>query len=111
MSRSKDKGTRHETSIVNALRERGRPHVERRSLNGANDRGDIAGIVGVVIEAKAAARLAIPAWLRELDAEIANDNASTGALWCKQVGKADAIDGFIVMRPTTWLRLLAEAGY
>ena len=118
MNRSKQKGTAFETAVVTYLRDHGRPFCERRSLGGAaNDRGDIAGIPAVVIEVKAAKTLHLGAWLRELDAEIANDKArsrdelTTGALWVKQHGKSSAGDGFIVMRPDAWLALLKEAGY
>lgn len=110
-NRSKAKGTKHESSIVDVLRAFGWPHAERRTLGGVNDRGDIAGLIGVVIEAKATARPDIPGWLRELDVEIANDGAATGAVWAKAVGKAHAKDGYIVMRPAAWLALLKEAGY
>ena len=110
-NKSKARGTRHESSIVEVLAASGWPHAERRTLNGAFDRGDIAGIIGVVIEAKATAKANIPGWLRELDVEMVNDGAATGAVWAKSVGKAHAEDGYIVMRPATWLALLKEAGY
>ena len=48
MSASKSKGTAWETAIVRFLKDRGWPNAERRALGGANDRGDIAGVVGVV---------------------------------------------------------------
>ncbi len=116
-NRSKQKGTAWESAIVTWLRDHGRPFVERRTLNGASDRGDIAGIPAVVIEAKAARTLLISTWLKELDAEIANDKArskdelTTGALWLKAKGKTSAGDGYIIMRPDVWLALLKEAGY
>jgi len=50
MSAARAKGTAWETAIVGYLRGRGAPHAERRALNGSNDRGDIAGIPGLVIE-------------------------------------------------------------
>jgi len=116
-NRSKAKGTSWETAIVTYLRDNGRPFCERRTLGGIHDRGDISGIPAVVIEAKAAKSLSIGAWLKELDAEIANDlarskdDATTGALWVKTRGKTSAGDGYIVMRPDVWLALLREAGY
>jgi len=117
-NRSKITGTRWESAIVDYLRANGRPFAERRTLGGGgNDRGDITGLPAVVIEAKAAKSLSIGAWLKELDAEIANDlarskdDATTGALWVKTRGKTSAGEGYIVMRPDVWLRLLKEAGY
>jgi hypothetical protein len=57
MSKSKQKGTAAETAVVNWLVSKGRKHVERRSLNGVNDRGDIAGVPGVVLEVKNCAKM------------------------------------------------------
>lgn len=111
MSRSKDKGTGWETAIVQYLRENGAPHAERRTLGGANDRGDIAGIPGVVFEAKNAARITLSEWLAEAEAERANDNAAYGFVWAKRTGKASAADGYVVMTGAALVQLLTEAGY
>lgn len=105
MNRSKQKGTHFETAVVNFMREHGYPHVERRALNGSTDKGDIAGLPGVVIEVKNCAKIELAKWLRETDAEIANAGAETGAVWIKQRGKASAGDGFIIQRPALWLPL------
>lgn len=85
MSKAKQKGTAAETAVVKYLQSRGYK-VERRALSGSNDRGDIAGIEGLVIEVKSAARLSIPQWLRELDVEKANDKAGRGILVIKPKG-------------------------
>jgi hypothetical protein len=110
-NRSKDKGTAWESRVVEHLRLWGWPHAERRALNGNLDKGDVSGLPGVCIEAKAQTRLEIPAWLRELDAEVLNSAASVGFLWIKQRGKTGAHDGIVVMRPDQALSLLREAGY
>ena len=57
MSRSKARGTAWETAIVDYLRTVGAIHAERRALNGAKARGALAGLPGVVVEAKSAAKL------------------------------------------------------
>lgn len=111
MNRPKMKGTRHESSIIAVLRANGWPHAERRTSTGSADKGDIGGIVGVVIEAKAEVRYDIPGWLRELDKEIVNAHAATGAVWAKLKGKAGAEDGFILMRPAAFMAILKDAGY
>ena len=111
MNRSKQKGTSWESAIVKYLEVNGYPAAERRALSGSADRGDIAGVPLVVIEAKAARSMTLGPWLKELDAEIANDRADHGALWIKRIGKAQAADGVIVLRPAQWLALLKEAGY
>ena len=86
MSRQRRKGTAAESAVVDYLHAHGFPASERRALAGAKDRGDIAGIPGVVIEVKSAARLDIPAWLRETKAEQANDRARIGLLVIKPRG-------------------------
>lgn len=68
--------------------------IERRKTNGANDRGDITGLkhLGqrIVIECKDyGGRLALPAWIDELDTEIGNDDATTGFIVAKRRGVAD----------------------
>lgn len=94
MTKSKEKGTAAETAVVRYLRSlviNGRsvfPYVERRALTGGKDKGDIAGIPGVVIEVKAAKRLELAAWKRETLEEMANADASWGVLVVKRPYKA-----------------------
>jgi hypothetical protein len=111
VNRNKIKGTRWETAIVEHLRVNGAPHAERRALAGNADRGDIAGLPSVVIEAKSEARQDLPGWLREAEAERLNDRAEVGLVWAKRVGKAKAEDGYIIMTVPVLLRLLRSAGY
>lgn len=105
------KGTAWETEICSFLVECGWPYVERRRLNGRYDRGDIAGIPGVVIEAKNAKRMALAAWLDEANEEAVNDKADLGAAWFKRRGRASAGDGYVLMDGRTFARLLTAAGY
>lgn len=111
MSRSKQKGTAWESAIVTHLRENGAPHAERRALAGNSDRGDIAGIPAVVIEAKSAARVELAAWLDEAQKERANDGAEIGLVWFKRRGKTSPGAGFVLMDGDTLLTLLRAAGY
>lgn len=108
---SKAKGTKHESSCVDYLRESGWPSAERRALAGALDKGDITGLPDVVIEAKATASLMVPSWLREVDIETLNASAEIGVCWAKLRGRAAAKDGVVLMRPATFVKLLREAGY
>ena len=65
MSASKAKGTAWESAIAAYLQGAGWVHAERRTLSGANDRGDVAGLPGVVIEAKNAPKLSwLAGWTR-----------------------------------------------
>lgn len=113
MSYSKAKGTAAETAVVDHLHAAGWPGAERRALNGSNDRGDIAGIAGIVLEVKSGARLELPAWLRETEAERVNDGAAYGLLVVKPkgIGTTRVSDWPVVLPLAAALRLLKEAGY
>lgn len=110
-NRSKNTGTRWESAIITYLQANGHPHVERRALAGVNDKGDVAGWPGICVEAKAALRWEIDAWMRELAVEQANAGAAVGVLWCKRKGKAGAADGVVVMTPAQFLALTKAAGW
>jgi len=111
MNRSRDKGTAWETAIVNYLKSCGWPHAERRALNGNQDRGDITGIPGTCIEAKAANRLELAQWMKELEAEKRNANATVGVCWIKRRGKTSPGDAYVVMDGHQFVQLLKEAGW
>lgn len=106
MSASKRKGTAAETAVVGYLRATGFPHAERRALNGASDRGDIAGIPGVVIEVKNTARIELAAHLDEALAERDNDGAEIAALWHKRRGKGNPKDWFVTLDGATFALLM-----
>lgn len=111
MSRSKAKGTGWETAIVRYLAEQGWPHAERRALNGTQDRGDIAGIVGWVIEAKNCQALTLAAWVDEAIIEQANAGADFSAVWHHRKGKASPAEGYVTVTGAAFVRLLRAAGY
>lgn len=110
MNASKAKGTRWESAIVEFLAGFW-PHVERRSLNGAKDKGDIAGIPGVVIEAKNSNRTELASWVDEAEAEGANAAADVRVVWMHRRGKSSAEHGYVVMTGGQFAYLLKEAGY
>ena len=111
MSKQKQKGTAAETAVVNWLKTKGRKHVERRSLNGTNDRGDIAGIPGVVLEVKNHQRMALSEWLEEMLVEVKNDNADTGVVIHKRRGTTNVGNWYATMTVEQWHELISEAGY
>lgn len=111
VNKPKRTGTSWEGAIVEYLRTAGVLHAERRTLSGSNDRGDIAGIPGVVIEAKNAARLDLAGWLAEAAKERANDHAHTAVVWAKRRGKTSPGAGYVVMDGATFVALLRAAGY
>lgn len=108
---SKAKGTAWESAICTYLRDRGWPYVERRTLSGSKDRGDIAGIPGLVIEAKSTKTVALGAYLDEANTEALNDGANLGVVWLKRRGCPHPADGYVVMDGASFLGLLRSAGY
>jgi hypothetical protein len=111
MSRSKDKGTRAETAVVRYLESEGAAHVERRALNGTQDRGDVAGIPGVVIEVKDVSRDGLPGWVDEMLTEQANDRADLAFVWHKRRGKGSPADWFVTMTGAQVVNILRIMGY
>jgi hypothetical protein len=111
VSRSKAKGTAAETAVVRFLREAGFLQAERRTLSGVQDRGDIAGVPGVVIEVKNCTRDQLPAWVAEAECERDNDHATLGVVWHKRRGTTDPGSWFVTMSGEQFAALLrAEQG-
>jgi hypothetical protein len=98
-SRNKAKGSAWERAIVEHLRTVGWPYAERR----------IAGVVGVVIEAKNTAYRNLAGWIEETELERVNDNAWLGVVWHKRTGKSSAADGYVTMTGAQFTELLAKA--
>lgn len=108
MSASKRKGTSAETAVVAYLRAQGFIQAERRALGGSQDRGDIAGIPGVVIEVKNCARAELAAWTDEAVAEGANDGADVSVVWHKRRGRGNPGAWFVTMTGEQFAALLYE---
>lgn len=111
MSRNKQRGTRHETNVVNYLRQNGFPNAERRALHGNNDRGDINAGPGLVIECKSQARHSLAEWLDEAITEGENANADVAAVWAHRRGKGNPGDHYVVTTGEIFMRLLRMAGF
>jgi hypothetical protein len=108
---SKRRGTAAETAVVDYLRRRGWPHAERRALAGNKDKGDIAGIAGVVCEVKSTKTLDLSGWLREVETEKENANAHLGFVVAKKRGTTDPDAWYAVLTFGQLVTLLAAAGY
>ena len=104
----KAKGRAAENQMVTFL-SRWWPTVERRRLAGVLDRGDIAGVPNTVIEVKSGARLDLPGWLRELHAEMLNDDARYGCVAIKPNRVTDGGEFYCVMTGEQFARLLGDA--
>ena len=112
MSAAKRKGTAAETAVVTYLREAGAIHAERRSLNGARDRGDVAGIPGVVIEVKDHARISLAEFVDEAERESWNGPVpEVGVAWIKRRGKGSPGAWYVAMTGDTFRHLLHASGY
>jgi hypothetical protein len=95
MNKSKQKGTAFETLIVKHLQTFWDARIERRTLSGAKDRGDIAGFrpLGAgatygefVLECKNQNRLSLGEWVGEMETERANALALAGFVIHKRRG-------------------------
>ena len=111
MSKERAKGTNFETFIVNYLKDM-YPFVERRSLNGALDKGDITGTdPRLVWECKNHKTLKLSEWLRETAVETTNAPADFGVLIAKRMGVGDPAQQYCVMTLEMMVGLLKQAGY
>jgi Holliday junction resolvase len=108
MSKSKQKGTALETAVVKYLSANGYPNVERRALNGVNDKGDITGIPGLVIECKNVAKMNLAGWVDEAEVERVNDGAAIGVVWHKRKGRTDPGAYYVTMTGATFLKLMED---
>lgn len=91
MSKAKQKGTAFESAIVEYLQNNLCDEtIERRALNGTCDRGDISGVTfcghRMVLECKNENRMRLAEYVREAEAEAANDNAFYYAVIHKKRG-------------------------
>ena len=77
---SNPKGTQWETRLVRYLVDKGFPYVERRARSGRNDKGDLSGLPGIVIEAKNVKALNLAGWIDELVVEKRNAGVEQGAV-------------------------------
>ena len=81
-------------------------HAERTRAGWQDDRGDIDGLPGVVIEVKNQKRIDLPGWLDELGVEMMNAKAWTGVLVVKRRGSTDPDDWYFVMPGNVWAELM-----
>ena len=92
---SKTKGTAAETAVVKYLKNTW-DTVERRALAGSLDKGDISGIANVCIEVKDCKKTELPKWTKELEQEMKNSQALTGAIIHKNVEHLMLANGMLL---------------
>ena len=106
--RNKTKGTQAETAVVTYLIDHGFPHAERRALCGNADRGDVAGVPGVVIEVKNHLEFALAEWLDEALREGRNASAAVAVVWHKRRNKGSAGDWYVTMTGEQFTQLIKD---
>lgn len=109
MSKARQKGTAAETAVVRYLQERGFLYAERRALHGVNDKGDIAGVPGVVFEIKDQKTAEWAAWLDELALEMRNAHAPIGAVIRKRKGTTQVGEWYACMPVSVFVDLIEDA--
>jgi len=100
-------GARFEQQVADYLAANGFPYAERRHTNGAHDRGDIAGVIGWTLEAKA---------LRDLDVagavdEAAKEAGNAGTRWYAAILKRrrkPTADAYVVLPLHLFAELIRE---
>ena len=107
VNRSKRKGTQFETDVVDYLRANGFPYAERRALRGTLDAGDIAGVVGWALEAKACKEFDLAGWAAEAEQEAKNAGARWWAVIAKRRMRPTG-DAYVVMTLSQFCRFLCE---
>ena len=105
-SPQKRKGSAAELAVAKWLRKLGWIHAERSRAGWTDDRGHIDGMHGVCIQVKAEKKIDIPGYLRELEVEIENAKAWTGAVIIKRRGSTNVDDWYAVMPAKVWGELM-----
>jgi len=103
---NKRKGNRAELLVAKWLQRCGWVHAERSRAGWTDDRGDIDGMPGVCIEVKNEKKIDIPGYIRELEAEMGNARAWTGAVIVKRRGSEDVDDWYAIMPAKLWAELM-----
>lgn len=112
MSKSKQKGTLAETAVADYLKQTF-PAVERRTLSGANDKGDIAGVPNCVVEVKNQRTYKIHEWMKETETERINAEAHLGILVIKPngVGVSKVNQWWAVVSLETITKLIEDSDF
>lgn len=101
MSAARRKGSAFARDVCGYLRDRLGLPVERRVDGGTRDRGDVAGIPGWVLEAKACRAIDLAGWMDEAIKEAANDGAPFYAVVAKRRMKG-VHQAYVVMPLEIW---------
>ena len=108
---AKAAGQRFETDIVGYLNHHIDDRIERRRLNGKNDRGDVTGLkvhgLRTVCECKDhSGKYQIKPWLDEVEIERGNDDAGIGVVIAKRRGVSDPGQQVVFMTVNDFVALI-----
>ena len=107
----KAKGSQFERDVARYLQGHGFPFAERAYGAGRqDDRGDIDGLPGVVLEVKCCRKLELSEWSKEAETERVNAEAAFGVVVHKRWGKQTS-DSYCTLPLWQLANLLVEAGY
>jgi Holliday junction resolvase len=109
MSASRRKGTSFETEVVRYLNEHGHPYAERRALYGGEDRGDVTGIPGLMIECKAVREVELAKFMDEVEVQTKNAHADLGVAVVKRRMRP-VKDAYVVMSFEQFVSMYYELG-
>ncbi len=103
------RGADGERNVVRYLNDAGFAHAERRLSGGPDDRGDITGIPGVVLEVKDRARLDLAGWIDQLRDEMDAADTHIGAVIHRRRGRPNVGEWYATMPVDVLVTLLLEA--
>jgi hypothetical protein len=107
---ARDAGTRLERSVAEYMRLTTGDDAIDRQVKRGKDLGDVRGIkffgFKIVAELKDVARMDLPGWLREAEAERGNADALAGVVIHKRHGKAHPADQYVTMTLDTFVALI-----
>ena len=98
----KARGSQFERDVARYLAAHGHPYAERAYGAGrSDDRGDIDGMPGWVVECKAHKAMALAGWVDEAVREAANAGGAVPVVVAKRRGRPTG-DAYVVMRLADW---------
>lgn len=108
---NRTKGLAWERKAVHTMRVKGFVKAARTRDGYHDDKGDVEGVKGLVIQCKDWKTMSWTAWFEDLAVQVANAEADHGVLVVKRRGIAGAERGLAVMEFDKWLDLAKQAGY
>lgn len=92
-------GSRFEREVADYLADKIDDRIDRRTLTGARDKGDIGGLrhLGqkIAIECKNTSRINLGTWMNEAHTAMGNDDAGVGIIVHKRHGKGQPGDQWV----------------